>query len=309
MAQTSHYKSAFGHRMYEWLGDRLNVPWAYRVRMIRAAKTAKSPVEYLKRKAAARSSSAQSPFGQKVKDGYWLFKPDEIPQAKAAAAECARLFDKLQESGALNEARGNKKKHLRAIVKGDEFAEYPEIGRFAVSRPVLEVAAGYFGSAPILSTVCLLWSVKSDTTVSSQKYHFDGEDVRQLKLFLNVWDLEDAHGPLTFFPASTSKDILQGAEREQRLNAGATTFDDAFVVAGSNNRAPLQVLGEAGTGVFLDTSRCIHYGSRHNSKERLMLMIQYAPYNLARESAVDLGSTDWIPYQRNDELQRLALGK
>ena len=33
--------------------------------------------------------------------------------------------------------------------------------------------------------------------------------------------------------------------------------------------------GKAGTSIFVDTSRCFHFGRRQQSKERLMLMIQY----------------------------------
>jgi hypothetical protein len=310
MAQTSHFKSAFGHRWYNWLDEKWKVPWAYGVRIVRGAKTLQSPLEYMQRKAAARRVSGSSTFAGKVAeaDGYWSFGPDELPGAKAAAAECARIFDELQDSGRLHEVR-NRKNHLRAILRGEDFARYPEVGRFSLSRPALEVAAGYFGSAAVLSSICLFWSVKNETVISSQKFHFDGEDVRQLKLFLNVWDHDDAHGPLTFFPASTSADILRKAEREKQLNVGVVVFEDPFVTSGSNGQPPVRVVGEAGSGVFLDTSRCIHYGSRCNSEERLMLMIQYAPYNMARESSVDLGSTDWIPLERSDELQRLALSR
>jgi hypothetical protein len=172
---------------------------------------------------------------------------------------------------------------------------------------VLEVAAGYFGSAPILSSICLFWSVINDSVVSSQKWHVDGEDTRQLKLFVNSWDLADENGPLTFYPASTTNTILDKAARSTRLNAAEANFDDDFIDAGTSRQPPIKVVGEAGAGVFIDTSRCIHFGSRRNSKERLMLMVQYAPYNLARESTVALGSTDWIPHDPADPLQRLAL--
>jgi hypothetical protein len=310
MAQTQSYKSAFGHRLYNWLDDR-HVPWAYGIRIVRGAKTLKSPREYLQRKAEAARVDASSPYSHMIKeaDGYCFFRPDQLPGAKETASACAAIFDELQESGALQEARGNKKKHLRAIVKGEEFARYPEIGRFALSQPVLDATASYFGSAAILSSICLFWSLKTDTVISSQKYHVDGEDVRQLKLWVNVWDVTEEHGPLTFYSASDTDEILKNCDRQQKLNLGNINFNDDFVQAHAKGRTPVQALGEAGSGLFIDTSRCLHFGSRRNSKERLMLMIQYAPYNLARESTIDLGSTDWIPYERDNTLQRLALQK
>jgi hypothetical protein len=310
MAQTVHYKQLFGHRFYNKLDRQFaNMPWAYKVRIVRGVKTLKSPIEYVQRRTSARRVMASSPFAHRVTEdnGYWLFGSDEIPGAKEAAATTVRAYEDLKQSGALYEQKGNKKQHLRAVLRGDDFAKYPEIGKFVVSRPVLEVAAGYFGSAPILSSICLFWSMINDSVVSSQKWHIDGEDTRQLKLFVNSWDLADEHGPLTFFPASTTTSILDKAARSTRLNAAEANFDDDFIDASTSRQAPIKVVGEAGAGVFIDTSRCIHFGSRRNSKERLMLMVQYAPYNLARESTVALGSTDWIPHDPTDPLQRLAL--
>ena len=308
MAATKHYEGLFGHRCFNLLHLRLNLPWLYSVRLVRAAKTLRSPSQYLRRKLAARPVMAR-PWAGKVDHsaGYWLFGPDELPGATAAAAVSARIFDDLQRNGSLHEYRNNKKKHLRALLKGDQFRSYPEVMRFALSEPVLEAATGYFGTVPILCSVALFWSVKNDTTVSSQRFHFDGEDVRQLKLFLNVWDLDDEHGPVTFFPAPATRKIMRHAGRNGRLNAGTSAFDDSFVMATSNGHEPIRLVGKAGTGAFVDTSRCMHYGSRGNSKDRLMLILQFAPYNLAREFTIDLGSIDWLTLEQRENLQSLAL--
>jgi hypothetical protein len=310
MAQTKQYQSLFGNRLYRVLNRRLHIPWAYSIPIIRTAKTIKSPVIHLRRRAAARRViEGRSPFANKVKeaDGYWLFKADELPGAREVAATCSKIFDGLKADGTLHESKGNKKQHLRAIQRGDDFAKHPEIGRFILSRPVLEVTASYFRSAPILSALCLFWSVKTETVISSQRYHVDGEDIRQLKLFLNVWEHTDENGPLTFYSAAATDAMMRNAKKDQKLDAGNITFEDSFVETGAKGHAPVSVVGEAGTGVFFDSSRCMHYGSRGNRKERLMLMVQYAPHNFAREANIDLGSTDWIPFDASDELQRLAL--
>jgi hypothetical protein len=312
MARTKYLETQFGHRFYTLLHDRWQLPWAYSVRIVRGAKALKNPLDYARRKTAARRlRRGASAFASRISraDGYWLFGPDELPGAKAAAAECARIFDDLQAGGSVHDLRNNSKKHLRVLVKGEDFAKYPAIGSFVTSPAVLEAATGYFGSAPILCSIGLLWSVTNDSVISSQKFHLDGEDVSQLKLFLNVWDLDNEHGPLTFYPASSTERILQNADRNVRLNAGIVGFEDSFVLPASDGRQPIRLVGPAGTGVFVDTSRCMHFGSRKNSRERLMLMVQFARSNLARESAVELGSTDWIAPEQNGELQRFALGR
>jgi hypothetical protein len=160
----------------------------------------------------------------------------------------------------------------------------------------------------LIATMCMFWSAKNDSLISSQRYHLDGEDVTQLKLFLNVWDVDEESGPLTFFPAAPTRAILNVAGRQKNVKTGDVTFEDEVVLAGAGGEPPVQVMGVAGSGVLLDTSRCIHYGSRGNRRERLILMLKYVPCNFARESNSSIGATDWLATEQDDALQRLVLG-
>ena len=70
----------------------------------------------------------------------------------------------------------------------------------------------------------------------------------------------------------------------------------------------MKATGPAGKGLMLDTSRCLHYGSRGNTIERLVLMFQYtsfyAPKSRWPDWANALAGRD-IPL---DRFQKLALG-
>src|SRR5688572_28308670 len=117
MAQTRHYQTLFGNRLYRVLNRRFHIPWAYSIPIIRGAKTIKSPVIHLKRRAAARRViNSGSPFANRVKDtdGYWLFGANDLPSSREVAASCTNIFDKLQADGTLHSQKSNKKDHLRA---------------------------------------------------------------------------------------------------------------------------------------------------------------------------------------------------
>jgi hypothetical protein len=67
MAQTLHYKSQFGHRLYNALDNvAIGMPWAYKVRIVRGLKTLKSPLEYVQRRTLARRIMAESAFAGRV---------------------------------------------------------------------------------------------------------------------------------------------------------------------------------------------------------------------------------------------------
>lgn len=299
-------RQRLGNRVY-YLLRKAHVPWAYAIPIVSGIKTALHPIDHVQRRRAAGRLNG-SAFASKVpnREGYWLFGPDNVPGSTQVAAECAMIFKKLQASGRL-EARAGKKVFFRPVFTGDDFVEHPIIGSFAISTPVLEAVAGYFGSAPILTSICLFWSRPNNTAVSSQQFHIDGVNDRQLKLFLNIWEHDERHGPLTFCPASVTEKIVAKAPPHKRRMRGDTKWADEFIYEAATDAKIVRVTGAPGSGVFVDTSRCLHYGSRGNTHDRLMLMIQYAPHNYARETFLPLGRADWIRLDKTNTLQRMAL--
>jgi hypothetical protein len=304
-----HANERLGNRVYHLL-RKTHVPWAYCIPIVSGIKTALHPVDHMQRRRAADRLNGAA-FASKVhnRKGYWLFGADDVPGSTQVAAECAIIFRKLQESGSLEARAAGKKVFLRRIFTGDDFVEHPIIGSFAISTPVLEAVAGYFGSAPILTSICLFWSPPNDTAVSSQRFHIDGVNDRQLKLFINVWEHDERHGPLTFYPASVTEKIVAKASPRQRRMRGDMTWTDEFIYEAAADAKTVRVTGEPGSGVFVDTSRCLHFGSRGNTHDRLMLMIQYAPHNYARETFIPLGRADWIRFDGTNTLQRMALAR
>jgi hypothetical protein len=293
-----------GRRLYHTLHSQLGVPWAPSIRLIRAAKTLRRPFEHRYRRKIARRLLDDSAFASKVsrKEGYWQFSACELPGAREVATYCSALLDEQPESSSRN-----KKQHLQALLSGRDFRKHQVVLDFALSRPVIEAAAGYFETAPVLYSIVLFWTPPNDTILSSQRYHLDGEDLSQLKLFVNVKEVGPANGPLSFLSAPVTKEVLDSLSRHRRLNAATETFDDDLVSQGTKGQGPIAAIGPAGSGVFVDTSRCLHYGSRKNTEGRCVLMIKYGLSNMARESNSEMADTSWINLERTDELQKLAL--
>jgi hypothetical protein len=96
-------------------------------------------------------------------------------------------------------------------------------------------------------------------------------------VFVYCSEVDRKSGPLTILPADESERVRRavGYQYRQRL-----TDQQVAGVVGERREVP--ILGPCGTLVFVDTSRCFHYGSRvaSDAPPRLVTMIQYqTPYS------------------------------
>jgi hypothetical protein len=129
-----------------------------------------------------------------------------------------------------------------------------------------------------------------------------------VKVFVYCSDVDPGSGPLTLLPADDSLRVRRsvGYQYRQRL-----TDEQVAGVVGTGREVP--ILGPAGTAVFVDTSRCFHYGSRvaADAPPRLVTMIQYqTPFSFM----VPTHAQRTLPFRRLirpqlTPLQRLVLGE
>src|SRR6186713_845402 len=136
---------------------------------------------------------------------------------------------------------------------------------------------------PAPNRVDLLYSVShgGEEAISSQIYHLDPEGRRQAKLFLNLRDIGPDEGPFTFIPAEASEQIIKAVTQTRSSDSEDATLvmgrylDDELARVGGLDKS-ISVMGKAGSAVLVDTSRCLHCGSRVKpGTYRLCLYIQY----------------------------------
>jgi hypothetical protein len=293
-----------GRTFFRILHERFGVPWLPSVKIVRAVKTIKAPVNHVRRRFIAAQATRHPAFVSRIEwaSGYWRFGADELFGSQSVVAACNQIYDLSQNN---TKAKASKKQFLVNILDDTYLNSFPEIFGFVLSPQILEIVADYFKSAPILCWICLYLSPVNNTEKSSQKFHLDTEDTTQLKLFLNVRDHpNEDFGPFTFYPAIITENILRSSGR---LYNPRGAFDDHAAFSASGGQQPLQLTGPPGSGAFVDTSRCLHFGSRGNRKERLMLMVQYAPHNLALNPGAISGLADRVPWAKSNPLQWFAV--
>ena len=166
-----------------------------------------------------------------------------------------------------------RKSYLFNLMRPQEVLDHPAFLSIALDGGILAAVARYFGQAPCLQKLAIMRSPPNSSTDGSQLYHYDHRDSRQAKLFLNLCDVTEAAGPTHFLSAANSKRI------DAKVGYKQDRYTDEQIYSAVPQSQVIDTVGPAGTGFLIDTARCLHYGSRGNSTDRLVLLASYVRTN------------------------------
>lgn len=282
----------------------LGIPRHLVYAVLRGIKTCFMPREVRVRRQIAQAFVRSTPdLASWLQSGYRTLEPEELGNTQPAIEICrgiqreAQARDWADPSGA--------KTFLRYVASDQDFLAYPEVLQFVLSENILRAVSAYLGSVPVLSSVALLWSpplAEGTPPTSSQRFHNDHEDLSQVKLFLHVNDVEPDHGVFTFHRAETTRRVRKA------LGTKRGRLDDEDVAKVAGGERPIEVSGPAGMAIFVDTSRCLHFGSRPSRKHRLVFQAQYLRCNSPTYSNLALTLDANLANQPWSSLQRRVLG-
>jgi hypothetical protein len=172
--------------------------------------------------------------------------------------------------------QGDEKPYLIDFSIPDLDAASPLL-RFALTDQVVAPAARYLGMVPILTRVTVLASpyIASQRFAGSQLFHSDWEDVRQVKVFVHCTEVQDESGPLTAVTAAASRRVK--AATGYHYGGPAFRLPDEEVLPRVDAGDVTAFVGPAEAVTFIDTSSCLHLGSRlrPGATERLVVQFQY----------------------------------
>ena len=258
---------------------RLGLPAGLSNGMVRAAKIGAAPGEWFERRRLARQmrSKMVSDGPLLPSTGFRVFQPGEFEGVQRVVAAGQDLFERRHDEF---KACADQDISFNLFSAGDLMARSDvydltlaqEILNFAVSEPLVRGIADYLGEVPILGNVDLRASGPSDKTEAYQLFHVDMEDVTQVKVFIAINDIEEDSGPTTIVSADRTEQI----RRQNRHEFGR--LSDGEVLSHTQPQDVIRLTGKAGIMAMVDTSRCLHFGSRTRSGIRLLLKLQYLSY-------------------------------
>ena len=212
-----------------------------------------------------------------MRDGYLVDTSMKLPHLEAllAAAEAV-----IAERGDRPHPE-RKKPFMSDLRKDDDLVDHPAFLDFVLSPPVLKVAASHMGQCPLLSRTrppgvrMVESSSKYDPGADgpyrdSQLYHRDLHDDPLVYVIVLVRDVTAANGPFTFLPESVSDRVARATGYGRRGRPYRFTDEEVYRHASPSEAVSMAL--PRGTVLFIDSSRCFHYGSRDCAVPRYQVM-------------------------------------
>lgn len=260
----------FGDRVDRWLlkkGFRAQRPLST-LRLIEARRMFADPLGYarsLQKASTVTKGSRHTDYIPKD-SGYRLFGPAEFPETVDVVRACLAVYSRHENE--LTAEKKVNKRYFYNILTEQDLRDHPVLIDFALSKAVSEIATGYLGQVPRLASLGVFYSEINDTIGGSQLFHVDGDALTQVKCFVNIWDVGEGGGAFTFLRKGDTSNALR--------NGGLLkTVSDADLDRVAPKAEKIVAVGAAGSGVFVDTSRCLHQGSRARLRARLVFQFQY----------------------------------
>jgi len=185
-------------------------------------------------------------------------------------------FNIEKEIHMFNNNNFNKTSHKKFFDNLYSFIPDDNISNFSLNISFVKIVAKYLKTVPIINNIQLIKSEKTDDQefYSSMNWHLDNHHRKLIKIIYLPYDLKFEDGPTCFLDKNTTKQILN----KNSYFSAPRYFTDRELknVMDDYKKKIISFSGKSGDILIIDTSKCLHMGSRCN-KKRYQLFLTYTP--------------------------------
>jgi hypothetical protein len=218
---------------------------------------------------------------REIRDGWALDTSGTLPHLKQLLADADEI---IKERGGVKRTSPEGRSYFQEIPVDDLLVKYPSILDFATSSDVLSVICSYLGFIPVFSSVLPYgirfnesWAKFDDNPDgplrASQLFHLDFHDSPMAYVIVALRDVTMQNGPFCFLPASISQKASKALNYGSRGRHHQVSDEEIYSVVSESEL--IKFCYPAGTVLFLDNSKCFHYGSRKALKPRYLILYAY----------------------------------
>lgn len=246
---------------------------------------------------AENAGGSFKPTGNQMVDGWAIDTSRTLPHLEELLAETGEV---IKERGGRHHS-DVQYPFLRSLLFPGDLEKYPSFLNFILSSEILSVAMDYMKTIPVFSKTrppgvrFMESNIKLDPDSSlpprdSQLYHIDFYDSPMFYVLVLLEDVTMDCGPWTFLPASVSERITKKIGYREK-GRGYRIQDDEIRPHIQPNEEIIFAYPK-GSVLFIDSSACLHFGSRNAVRPRYMMM-----YGLTTPCRRDFSRTFMKPFE------------
>ncbi len=252
---------------------------------------------------------------RRMEDGFLLDTSMSLPHLGEVLEQADEIIAERAGTASVDDRY---RAFFRNLIGVDDLARWPALLDFVSSPELAGIVADYLGFIPALSGtlptgVRVVESGKhldADAHLpprDSQVFHIDPYDHPMVYVVVLLRDCTPRQGPFTWLPASVSARASKELDYWSRGRPYRLSDEEIYSVVDPS--ATMRLTYPRGTTLFVDTSRCFHYGARDGEEPRFQIM-----YGLTSVCRSDF-SESYMPLDRlplepeADRLRRWVLDR
>jgi hypothetical protein len=249
-----------------------------------------------------------------LNDGWYIDSSMTLPYLEQVLEDSERI---IGERAGAKWSTGPYRSWFQDMWTPELADKYPSFLDFATSSDLLVVLSRYLGTFPVLSTTAPQgirvvesnseFDTRPNEPKDSQLFHIDYYAKPSVYVIVLIRDTAIDQGPWHFLPKSVSMRVKQQLGYWRRGKPYRLTDEEVYSVAD-----PAEVIRFAcprGSVLFIESSGCMHYGSRNMIRPRFQLMYGYTGMYRTDFYEDVLKPTEYPPRPTDSRLRRLALDK
>lgn len=214
-------------------------------------------------------------------DGWAIDTSMSLPHLDRVLADADQII--RERHGVRHSVAGAYRSYFQNVWTVADGVKYPSFLDFATSSDVLATVSHYLKCIPVLSTTLpagirfvesnAAFDDQPDQPHDSQLYHIDYYSLPNVYVLVLLRDTTSESGPWTFLPRSISQEVRHRLGYWERGRGYRLTDDEVYSVADPSEA--IEFAYPRGSVLFIESSGCLHYGSRNAVKPRFQLMLGY----------------------------------
>jgi Phytanoyl-CoA dioxygenase (PhyH) len=204
----------------------------------------------------------------KLSDGFAIDDSMSLPHLPQLLDESEKII--AERGGVRNSEKGRYRSHFQDLwMPMEDSQKYPVFLDFATCSDVLATVIDSIKTIPVLTN-----NVPSGMLHDSQLYHIDYYSLPNVYVLILLRDTTSENGPWTFLPRSVTKRVTKKLGYWTKKHGYRVSDDQVYSVA--KREEAIEFTGKRGTVLFIESSGCMHFGSRNCFKPRFQLMLGYS---------------------------------